>query len=272
MIIIELFIEWSIISKSAKQDVTKWNLLTQSTIIWKIWKRNLFAIRGSLYTLTTAIHLRRNAGKKIAGLSATKVRVKRSSGPSVDRVVSSSAHNRRANVSTRRMTRFTLWAWLGGEIAATRRFTWEILSSVGLPYHGDSRVCTECLDNLSRAIYFIICQKRFLVIELISFLFWFQLRCLKERIYPSGSWIRPGVLGISRQGSHSLAGKAINLVVLCNFYSCIYLWRDEVNWTRDKFEGNDCYFSGTSKCFSSITSAELCRWRVNRFPVTSESR
>ena len=130
------------------------------------------------------------------------------------RLVSSSEHNRRANVSTRRMARFTLRAWLGrGEIAATRRFTWEILSSVGLPCHRWlTRTRTECLDNLSRTpmnlFHLYSSESR----KLIPSLLWFQLRHREERIHPAGPRTRPGMPGISRQGSQSGAGKAISFL------------------------------------------------------------
>lgn len=134
-------------------------------------------------------------------------------------------------MSTRRMTRFTLRAWLGeGEIATTRRLTWEMLSSYRV-----SRWVTRMhgihLDNSSRPAWdlYFVHTNHFLAIELwspSSSSLWFQLGRYQEWIHPSGSRARSWMHGISRQDSETRPGNVVSQFL--QYYAVLFVGRARV--------------------------------------------
>ena len=128
-------------------------------------------------------------------------------------LVSSSARNRRANVSTRRMARFTLRAWLGEE-KSRRHAASRGRSCQALDYRitDDSRVRVRNVPTNLLYLPIYIPELYSSIPRVVRgnwfpFLLWFQLRRREERIHPSGPRTRLRMPGISRQGSQSRAGK-----------------------------------------------------------------
>lgn len=164
------------------------------------------------------------------------------------------AYNRRANVSTRRMTRFTLGAWLGGEIATTRRLTWEILSSYRITMtHAYAR---NAKDNSSR----------------LRFIFRVFLDRSHFFLYDSSSDVTKNGFTLLVRGHECLEflDRVLKLVQVRGCYYYIYMCK---SWGKLDNERDDCRFTGTSEHFSSNSCAELCaRRELDQFGATFELR